>query len=436
MFAPQQEIREYLERCATDFGLRSRIRFQENVERSDYDEASRVWTVRTSSGQVYRARSLVSGIGALSSPAYPDLPGLDRFQGRSFHSANWDHDYEFDGKRIAVVGTGASAIQFVPKIAPQVGRLALFQRSAPWVISKPDRAITAFERWLFRVIPFLQVLFRTAIYWMLEARVLGFVNPKLMERFETIAGRHLEKQVKDPALRKKLTPTFTIGCKRILMSDDYYPSLCRENVDVVTDAITEVRAHSIVTADGREHVVDAVIFGTGFTVQELVRPGMFHGLGGADLADVWNGGPEAYKGTTVAGFPNLFFLAGPNTGLGHSSMVFMIEAQVGYVVQALLAMRTERLASVDVLPEVQAAYNLRVQHKYQGSVWQSGCKSWYLGKDGRNSVLWPSFTFLFGREVARFRLADYRVAVESSAAPDRSLPPVTRPSTHPQVSVP
>jgi cation diffusion facilitator CzcD-associated flavoprotein CzcO len=417
MFAPQSEIRDYLERCATDFGLRSRIRFHENVERAEFDETSRTWVVRTSTGGTYRARSVVSAMGALSNPAYPDLPGLDRFQGRSFHSAYWDHDYDFAGKRVAVVGTGASAIQFVPKIAGQVRRLDLYQRSAPWVLSKPDRAVTPLERWLFRALPFVQSLYRFVIYWMLEARVLGFVNPRLMQRFESVARRHLQKQVKDPVLREKLTPRFTIGCKRILMSDDYYPALCRENVDVIVEGIREVREHSIVTADGREREVDAIVFGTGFTVQELARPGMFFGAGGRDLAKVWAGSPEAYKGTTVAGFPNLFFLAGPNTGLGHSSMVHMIESQVTYVVQALRAMHDGRVLSLEVRQDVQDAYNARIQAKYQGSVWQSGCKSWYLSEDGKNTTLWPSFTFRFRMETAHFRSSDYRIVHESTNVP-------------------
>ncbi|HEX2675174.1 MAG TPA: NAD(P)/FAD-dependent oxidoreductase, partial [Polyangiales bacterium] len=353
-------------------------------------------------GDVYRARTVVSGFGALSRPAYPSVPGLERFAGKTFHSATWDLDYDLRGKRVAVIGTGASAIQFVPQIAPQVAKLHVFQRTAPWVMHKPDRAITAFERFLFKHVPFTQVLFRATIYFLLELRVLGFKDANAMRIVQNLARRHIAKHIRDRGLRKKLTPTYTLGCKRILLSNDWYPALARENVEVVSDAIAEVREHSVVCADGSEREVDAIIYGTGFKVQEGVPQQLVFGTGGRDLAEVWSEGLRAYKGTTVAGFPNYFQLAGPNTGLGHSSMVYMIESQIAYTLDALKRMRKEGWASVEVKPEAQEAYCDRVQVGSSGSAWLSGCQSWYLDKHGRNTAIWPGFTFAFRREVRRF----------------------------------
>jgi cation diffusion facilitator CzcD-associated flavoprotein CzcO len=406
-FAAQAEIFSYLRGCADKYDVRKQIRFGESVVRAEWEESAAKWVVRTSSGSVYRARVVVSAIGALSNPAYPDLAGLERFEGISFHSALWDHDYDFRGKRVAVIGTGASAIQFVPRLAEQVAELRLYQRTAPWVFPKPDRAISPGERTLYRILPFLQWLYRAFIYWSLEARVFAFFKPFLMKQAERLAKRYIASQIPDPALQQKVTPDYTMGCKRILLADDYYPALARPNVDVITDSIREVRRHGIVTADGTEHAVDAIVFGTGFTVQNLVPRGFFLGTDGRDIMDVWANGIEAYKGTTVAGFPNLFFIAGPNTGLGHTSMVFMIESQIAYVIDALDQLRKNGWASVDVKPEVQTAYNTNLQNKHTGAVWKSGCRSWYLDSRGRNTTLWPGFTFVFRRQTARFDAGAY-----------------------------
>jgi len=415
MFAPQREIQSYLRSCADKYDVRKHVRFGENVERAEYDERRGTWTVRTSRGSVYRAKVLVSAMGALSNPAYPDIKGLERFEGRSFHSALWDHDYDLRGKRVAVVGTGASAIQFVPKLAEQVAHLDVYQRTPPWVFPKPDRPISEREQRAFRKFPFLQWLYRVLIYWMLELRVIAFFRPWLMKIAEGLAKQYIAKRIPDPELRRKLTPDFAMGCKRVLLSDDYYPALVRPNVDVVTAEIREILPHAIVTKDGAVHPVDAIVFGTGFRVQNMVSKGMFAGARGRDLAEHWESGLEAYKGTTVAGFPNLFFLAGPNTGLGHSSMVFMIESQIAYVLDALRQMREKGWLSVDVLPEAVTAYNARVGTRHTGTVWQSGCRSWYLDARGRNTALWPGFTFAFRSQTARFDAKAY--AIEKVPAP-------------------
>ncbi|MGH8431373.1 MAG: flavin-containing monooxygenase, partial [Solimonas sp.] len=317
MFAPQPEIKAYLQRCAEKYGLLPHIRFQAEVVRAEYDEAAALWNVTTRQGETYRARVLVSGMGGLSTPSTPHIKGLEEFQGKTFHSAEWDHGYDLKGKRVAVIGTGASAIQFVPQIAKDVARLDLYQRTPVWILPKPDREISAAERALFKRFPAAQRAFRNSIYWMLESRVLGFViNPRVMKLVQREARGHIRRQVADPALRRQLTPDYTIGCKRILISDDFYLAVSRANVGVISEGIRQVKAHSVITEEGVEREVDAIIFGTGFKAQEPVPRGAIFGRGGQDILDAWKDGAEAYKGTTVAGFPNLYLLVGPNTGLG------------------------------------------------------------------------------------------------------------------------
>lgn len=409
MFARQPEIKAYLQHCAQKYALLPHIRYDSEVVRAEYDEAAAMWTVTTRKGEVHRANVLVSGMGGLSTPAYPTLKGLENFKGKTFHSADWDHGYDLAGKRVAVIGTGASAIQFVPKVAEKVARLDLYQRTPVWIIPKPDRVISAAERALFRRFPKLQLALRNSIYWMLETRVLGFViNPRLMKLVEREARGHIRRQIADPALRAKVTPDYTIGCKRILISDDFYPAISRANVDVITEGIREVRANSIVAADGSEREVDAIIFGTGFKAQDPMPRGAVFGRGGKDIVEVWKDGAEAYKGTTQAGFPNFYMLMGPNTGLGHNSMVYMIESQIQYVMDALKTMRRERLRSLEVRADVQARYNVGLQEKLGKAVWQSGCRSWYINEAGKNTTLWPGFTFKYREQVRRIDLVDYR----------------------------
>jgi cation diffusion facilitator CzcD-associated flavoprotein CzcO len=417
MFAPQAEIRDYLERCATKYGVRPHLRFRSAMTHAEFDETAGVWRIEINGGEdVITARALVSGIGGLSRPAYPELPGIEQFRGATFHSADWDHDYDFAGKSVAVVGTGASSIQFVPQIAPRVARLHLFQRTPPWIVPKPDRSISRFERRLYKRFPRLQAAYRNSIYWRLEARVLGFtLHPRVMKLAELVARLHVRRQIRDPRLRRTVTPDYTIGCKRILISNDYYPALARENVDVVTEGIARVTETGIVTHDGTELPVDAIIFGTGFKVNELLTPLSIIGRDGVDINDAWREAQEAYLGTTVAGFPNFFLLVGPNTGLGHSSMVYMIESQIHYVLEALRAMRERELRWIDVRRDVQSSFNARLEAKLGGAVWSSGCKSWYLDASGKNRTLWPGFTFKFREATGEFHAPDYELAPETTA---------------------
>lgn len=407
-YSPQQEIREYLERCAAKHGLFEHIRFGQSAVRARWDEASHTWEVLTESGDTFTGNLLVSGIGALSNPAYPNIPGLDRFRGRQFHSANWDHAYPLAGKRVGVVGTGASAIQFVPQIQPVVRELTLFQRTPPWILPKPDRAFSALEQALFAHAPGLRFLYRQSIYWRAEARVLMFSKaPKLMGLAAALGRRHVRRAIRDPRLREAVTPRYLPGCKRILVSNDYYPALAQPNVEVVTDPLREVTETGVTLASGRELPLDALIHGTGFAVQSFLGKLEVYGTGGRELGATWGKNAAAYRGTTVAGYPNLFTLLGPNTGLGHNSVVFMIEAQIRYVMRCLAHMKAAGLASVDVRPEVQAAYNRRLGETLAGTVWASGCESWYLNDEGKNTTIYPGFTFNFRRETATFRPEEY-----------------------------
>jgi cation diffusion facilitator CzcD-associated flavoprotein CzcO len=407
-FAPQKEILAYLEHCADKYGIRPHIRFGSRVTRARWDEHEGVWEVETSDGRTIRARVLVPGCGPLSRPVMPDIPGLASFQGKTFHSARWDHSFPLEGKSVAVVGTGASAIQIVPAIAPRVGKLFVYQRTAPWLMPKPDGEIPTWKRATFRQIPAAQRLARRRIYWTRELMALGFVvEPRIMKLGERFGRRYLRKSVADAVLRDKLTPRYTMGCKRVLPTNDYLPALQRPNAEVVTAPIAEVRAHSIVTKDGVERAVDAIVLATGFEAAEQVAPFEIRGRDGRELNEVWTDGAEAYLGTSVSGFPNLFMLVGPNTGLGHSSMIFMIESQIAYVLDAVKRMRARRLAAVDVRPDVQAAYNARLQRRLTKTVWASGCMSWYLTRTGKNTTLWPGFTFEFRWRTRRFDASAY-----------------------------
>ena len=432
MFAQQKEIKAYLKHCAEKYGLMKHIRLNTHVAGARYNEASQTWTLETvdspSLWAYMKARGLnpgdeldrkdpelpafdtlktpilVSGMGGLSTPAYPNIKGLDSFTGKRFHSQDWDHEYDLKGKRVAVIGTGASAIQFVPEVAKVAGRLDLYQRTPPWIMPKPDRAITPVERALFRRVPQTLNALRNSIYWMLEARVLGFViNPRVLKLGELQARRHIRSQIADPELRRKVTPDFHFGCKRVLISNNYYPALAQDNVDVLTDGIREVRGNVIVDSNGTEREVDCIIFGTGFKAQDPIPRGVVFGRGGQDLLDAWKDGAEAYKGTAVAGFPNFFMLMGPNTGLGHSSMVYMIESQIQYVLDAVKKMDREGWQSVEVKADAQSRYNASVHAKLGDSVWQTGgCKSWYINENGRNTTLWPGFTWQFRQQTRRF----------------------------------
>jgi cation diffusion facilitator CzcD-associated flavoprotein CzcO len=416
-FAGQAEILAYLEGCADKYGLRPHIRFDTAAVGASFDERTGIWTVETSRGERLTARILVSAIGGFSSPSYPDIPGLASFEGKVVHSARWDDSYPLEGKRVGVVGTGASAIQIVPSIAPKVSQLHVFQRTPPWIVPKLDRPIPEEEQQRFRRVPLLQRFARARQYALRELFAVGFVeNPALLRFASRFAVRYMKASVRDPALRAKLVPSYTMGCKRVLPSNDYYPTLTRENVELVTEGIREIRPGSVVTADGRERPLDALVLATGFTVAEFVLPFPMTGRGGRDINEAWRDGAEAYLGTTVSGFPNFFVIFGPNTGLGHNSMIYMIESQLNYAMSAIEAMRARGLKLVDVRPDAQARYNERIHARLTKTVWNTGCTSWYRTKSGKNTTLWPGFTFEFRLRTRRFDPADYELVGEDAAS--------------------
>jgi cation diffusion facilitator CzcD-associated flavoprotein CzcO len=404
-FSGQQEIKGYLDECVEQFGVRRHIRFGCDVSGAEFDAVSGTWTVNFKEGgkkKSLKARAFVLGNGALSTPADPDIAGLKDFKGAMFHSARWQHDVDITGKRVAVIGTGASAIQIVPEIAKTVGKLKLFQRTAPWVLPKPDRRMTALEKRVFTAIPGSRWLHRASIYWRAEALATGFVvDPRLMKGLELLGRGWLRYTVKDPVLREKLSPKFTIGCKRILMSNTYYQALSKPNAEVITDGIEHVTAKGIRTRDGVEHEVDAIVLATGFMVTNYLSRLNIRGLLGRDLNTAMTEQREHYLGISVADFPNLFMMMGPNTGLGHNSMVFMIEAQARYAVQCIQKIREDGLAYMDVRKPVQANYSQSLQDRLQQSVWASGCQSWYLSADGHNGAAWPGFTWQYWLETRK-----------------------------------
>jgi cation diffusion facilitator CzcD-associated flavoprotein CzcO len=408
-FAGQPEIWDYMREVVARHGLESHLRYDREVLSVRWLEQAGCWEIETAQG-TFVADVVISAAGALSDPLIPSLPGLERFAGTAFHSARWRHDHDLRGRDVAAIGTGASAIQFVPEIQPSVSRLTVFQRTPPWVMPRSDRAIP--ERWRrrFERHPRLLESARRAVFSLQEALHVGFRHPQLMKVLERAARRHLERQVPDPALRDKLTPDYRLGCKRILGSDSWYPALCAENVEVVTAGIDEVTPSGIRDRDGAEHPADTIIFGTGFQVTDPPISHRIHGPDGGTLADAWQGSPRAHLGLAVAGFPNLFFLLGPNTGLGHNSVLLMIEAQVDYLMRALSWRRSCGLRAIEPRPDVQARFVAEIDRATVGSVWTAGgCLSWYLDATGRNSALWPGSVRAYQRRLARFDPGEYRV---------------------------
>ncbi|WP_117213343.1 flavin-containing monooxygenase [Allorhizocola rhizosphaerae] len=406
-FSGQREIWRYLQECVEKFGLRRHLRLGHAVEEAAWDEAARRWVLTTSRG-MWRARVLISAAGPLSEPSIPDVRGLESFAGEVFHSARWRHDLDLTGREVAVIGTGASAVQFVPEIQPIVRRLTLFQRTPAWIMPRFTRRIGRLERAIYRNVPGAQWLVRAGSYWVRESMGIGFMHPAVNRFGQRIAERNLRRQVCDPVLREKLRPKYVMGCKRVLISNDFWPAVSRANVDVVTSAITAVRPNGIATGDGAFYKAEAIIFGTGFRVTDTPIKDHVRGRDGRTLAQAWDPTMRAYLGTTVAGFPNLFLLLGPNTGLGHTSVVLMLESQLKQVLKALEHMRRNGIEAIEPRVEAQRRDSARVDRKMSGTVWATGgCRSWYLDSTGRNSTLWPGFATTFRLRLSRFRPDDY-----------------------------
>jgi cation diffusion facilitator CzcD-associated flavoprotein CzcO len=416
-FSRQPEIWAYLRRTAREHGVEAHIRYRHEVTSASWDDARELWLIETSAGEL-TASMLVVGAGPLAEPKLPEIEGIESFKGKIFHSARWDREHSLDGERVAVIGTGASSIQLIPQIQPKAGKLHVFQRTAPWVTPQRDRPIKRWEQRLYRALPLAQRLMRGAIYAARELFVLPLMHPREGSPPERIARRHLRAQVADPELRAKLEPNYRIGCKRILISDSYYPALQQPNAELVTDAIAKITPRGIVTADGVERELDTIVLGTGFYVSDPPFAELIHDSAGRSLTEAWAGSPQAYLGASVHGFPNMFMLVGPNTGLGHNSIVFMIESQLHYLLEGLRFMDRRGLDLIEVREEVQQRYDEEIQRKLQGTVWESGgCASWYRNEQGKNTTIWPGSTWPFRRRLRTFDPGDYVLRRRAAAGP-------------------
>jgi cation diffusion facilitator CzcD-associated flavoprotein CzcO len=427
-YPEQPEVLDYLRDCSHRFGVRDRIHFECEMREAAWEEAAQRWRVETSRGSLF-ARFLVVAPGLLSEPKTPAIPGVEDFEGETVHTARWGEGRDLTGKRVAVVGTGATAVQLLPRIQPQVARLYVFQRTPPWVVPLFDRAVSNRLRRLYHTVPAAQDFARGVVYSLREPMVIAMaVAPRLSKLLEGVSRFQLWRQVRDPELRRTLTPDYVAGCKRVLLTNAWYPALTQPNVELVTEGLEEIRGRTLIGSEGTECEVDVLIFATGFTPTDPPIAHQLRGPDGRTLAESWEGGPEAYRGTTVAGFPNLFIMYGPNTNLGHNSIIYMLESQYEYLLRALGAMRDLGLGRLEPREDVQRAFNEDVQRRLKNTVWNSGrCASWYLDEEGENPIMWSDFTFRFRWLSRRFDLDDHYVARrvgnglphEPADAPDR-----------------
>ena len=407
-FSRQPEIWDYLERVTDRYGLRRYIRFEVTVTEARWDASLSRWRIRTSQGDM-SADVLISAAGPLSEPKLPDIPGLESFPGEVFHSSRWNHDFDMAGKRVAVVGTGASAIQIVPKIQPKVGRLVLFQRTPAWVIPRRDRRISDTEKWLYKHVPVAQRAVRLGSYIARESLVRAFVKrPEMLRRSQRIALANMAKSIADPGLRASLTPDYVMGCKRILLSNDFYPALAQPNVDVVAAGLAKVDGSTLTAQDGTSYDADLIVFATGFRAVDMPISQHVYGVAGVSLAQAWDGDMRALRGTTIPGFPNLCLVIGPNTGLGHNSVVYIIESQLSYITDYLATLDRTGAAALDAKPAAEERWCAEVERRMAATVWTTGgCVSWYLNAAGRNPTLWPASTLRFRRATRRLDPAEY-----------------------------
>ncbi|MBO0802668.1 MAG: NAD(P)/FAD-dependent oxidoreductase [Nocardiopsaceae bacterium] len=409
-FPARDEILDYLRALAAEHGLEPHLRFGSEVAAAEFDEGSAAWTLTLAAGGTITATAVVCAAGQLGRPAFPDIPGREAFAGPSWHSARWDHGTDLAGRRVAVIGTGASAIQFVPEIAKIAGHVDVYQRSAPYVLPKSDRPYRKAELDLFDRAPLARKAERLRIFAYGELLTTGIaISPKFLAVPMALWRRHLRAQVPDPALRAKCVPGYVLGCKRVAFSNDWYPALARPNVNLVTHHAERIVANGVVASDGITRPADVIIYGTGFRTTEFLAPMSVTGLGGQRLHQAWRDGAQAYLGITVSGFPNFFLLYGPNTNLGANSILYMLEGQIRYVIGALQCLRARHAAWLDVRPDAQRAFGDWVQAASRRSAWVTGCHSWYTTASGRNTNNWPSHTFRYRLRVRRFDPGNYRL---------------------------
>ncbi|MDL5601538.1 NAD(P)/FAD-dependent oxidoreductase [Bacillus subtilis] len=410
MFAGQAELHRYTEHVIERFGLRERVELQANVEHIEWDENEKRWAVHTGAKGIYYAQFVINATGPLSQPVVPHFPGRDRFQGKTFHTNNWDHSYDYRGKRVAIVGSGASAVQVIPTIAPDVAHLHVFQRTPHWVLPRPDRKFGRFQRWLLGLKPAWKLL-RWLIYWQFETRIIAFKYSKpAIHMVQNQALKFLKRQVTDPELRKKLTPDFTIGCKRVLLSNTYYPALTRPNVTLHSreQGIAALDETGIVTTDGQHIDVDLIVWSTGYDATDGVISYPVSGKNGVKLRDVWAQYPRAYLGTSLPDFPNLFIVTGPNTGIGHTSALFIIESQMNYILDCIRTVQAKGLRSIEVRPEAERTYTQMIHREMERTVWKTGgCHSWYQSRSGHVIAMFPGFSFSYHRLTRALKPADH-----------------------------
>lgn len=415
-WAPQAEIRDYIEHCARRNGILPHIRFGREVSRARFDDGTGKWTVTTSAGEELVADVLVSAVGQLNRPFVPDIPGLADFRGECFHSAHWNHDAQLTGKRVGVIGNAASAVQLVPEVAARAGHLAIFQRSANWIIKRGDRAYRPWERWVFTHVPGVARAYRWLVWAMAEVLLYPVMRRRkaISRLYEKWARANLRENVNDPVTRRALEPDYPIGGKRLLIHDDFYPALNRTNVDLVTSGIERVEPGGIRTRDGRLHELDVLVLATGFQTNPFLAPMRIEGLGGRTLEQDWAAGARAYYGVTVSGYPNLFLLYGPNTNLGHNSIIFMLECQMSYVLSALAELDADDLEYLDLREEVLAAHDAVIQRALGATAWAATGRSWYKDGSGRITNNWPYSTLWYWWCTRRIDRGDYRAVVRGA----------------------
>lgn len=412
-FASQAEILAYIRDVAGRHGLDDRIRYNTSITSAEWIDSERHWRLSTKDGRRFTARAVVSAVGGLHLPSYPRISGSDLFQGHAFHTARWRHDVDLAGKRVAVIGAGASAVQVVPEIAPHVSKLYVFQRTPQWVMPRRDRPYSSLERLAYRYIPGLLRSSRALHFWKAEATALGLVvQPKWMHEGEKRAQAFLKRSISDPALRRKLKPKYRMGCKRVLLSDTYYPALSQPHVELVTTRIERMTHDGIVTADDTTRHVDVIVYATGFRPFDPSAEITIRGRDGRLLSDEWQDGPQAFRGVAVTGFPNYFLIMGPNSGLGHNSILFMIECQVRYIRDCLSWLDSGKTDAVEVRPDVQNDFTRRLDEAHRRTVWKNerqkdGCSSWYVHSSGRNTAIWPGFASSFWLSSLRASQRDF-----------------------------
>jgi cyclohexanone monooxygenase len=405
-YATQPEILAYLERCTDQYGLRPHLRTGVDITEARWDDAAKQWQLVTAAGEEITADVVVSGLGMLNVPVVPEFPGADRFRGRMFHSSRWDHSKSLEGERVASIGTGASAIQYVPAIAPTVEHVTVFQRSPIWITPRLDRPYTPEEQRRFARVPGAARLARWKIWWTYERASFQASDEQTLA-MTALSKSYLERKITDPELRAQLTPDYPVGCKRPLISREWFPALTRPNVRLVTEPITEITEAGIRTADGEEHSVDTIVFGTGFRANEYLTAVDFYGREGRRLRDDWRDGAEAYLGVTVSGYPNLFLLYGPNTN-GVNSIIFIHEAQANYVMSALRTMTRRRVRAFDVRRKVMDRYNRRIQAAMDGTVWTAGCTNYFRTPAGKVVTQLPYSGGRYWFRTRFFRSLPYR----------------------------